>query len=197
MCSSGTTSLPKGVLISQAMAIARLTGGVPYDDGLVVFHSSSLYWVTAVFGIAHSLRFRLPRVITAQPVTPDLALEILQKYEVTTTFLIPSNINALAKRLLAENFNLTKLASIVTGGGSLSEDTRAILNIKLPNTAVISGYGMTDMGGLIAISKDCGSNGVGFLVPGMSAKVRKYTYVKYWKSSQWCSSMFVDYKRWW
>lgn len=174
LCSSGTTGLPKGVLISQAMAQSRLTGGWQIDDGLITFHSSALYWLTCIYGIAHSFSFRSPRVITAQPVTPNLTLEILQKYEVSTTFLSPNIVTAIANRLLTENYNLTKLAAIQTAGGSLSESTRIALNEKLPNTAVLTGYGMTDVGGAIAISRDSGSKGVGYLVPGMSAKVRNY-----------------------
>lgn len=152
------------------------TGGWYIDDGHKMFHSSSLYWVTSIFGIAQSFSFRLPRVITAQPVTPDLALEILQNYEVTTTFLMPNNVTALVKCLLTENYNLTKLASILTAGGALFESTKTALNTHLPNTVVLTAYGMTDVGGLIAISKGSGSKGVGYLAPGMSAKVSSNKY---------------------
>lgn len=171
-CTSGTTGLPKGVLISHAMANSRLAGGWHIDDGYIMFHSSPLYWLTSVFGISQSFSFRVPRVITAQPVTPDLALEILQKYQVSTTFLAPNIVTALAKSLLTENYNLTKLASIQTAGAALSKNTQTALNTQLPNTVVITGYGMIDVGGIIAISIGSGSKGVGYLVPGMNARVR-------------------------
>lgn len=158
------------------MALSRLTSGWQIvDDGLVTFHSSSLYWLTSVFGLGSSLTYRSPRIITAQPVTVDLALEILQKYEVGSTFLAPNIVTGVAKRLLTENYDLTKLTIIQTGGGSLSKSTRIALKKSLPNTTVSTGYGITDVGGVVAISNGeskSGTVGVGYLTTGISAKVR-------------------------
>lgn len=153
----------------------------PIDDGAISFNTSSLYWLTAIVGLANSIVCRSPRIITAQTLTIDLILDILEKYGVDTVFMSPPYIAMMIKRLESRPTDLTKLTSIQTGGSPLSSTVCEAVKIKLPNAQLYTVYGMTDLGGGIAFTQGCNAiDSLGSLVVGVSGKVHDemifYTY---------------------
>lgn len=158
------------------MALTCMYSTFASDDGLLRYSGIAPAGSVTSIEIASTIFYRSPRIITAQPVNIDLVLHVLQKYDVKVLFMFPFNVAALAKRLLTESCNLTKLTTIINGGSALSDKTRNELKKTLPNIEIGDKYGMTEVG-LISCSNAKTKNGsVGYLVAGMSAKVyRKET----------------------
>lgn len=124
-------------------------------------------------GLANSIKFRSPRIITAQTLTIDIILDILEKYGVDTVFIAPPHIAMMIKRLESRPTDLSKLCSIQTGGSPLSSTVCEAVKQILPNVQVYTVYGMTDVGGGIALTQGCNAiNSVGSLAGGIRAKVR-------------------------
>lgn len=122
-------------------------------------------------GLANSLLFRSPRIITAQTLTIDFILDILEKYGVDTVFMAPPYIAMMIKRLESRPTDLSKLRAIQTGGSPLSSTVCEAVKIKIPNAQVYTVYGMTDVGGGIAFTQGCDAiNSVGSLIGGVRAK---------------------------
>lgn len=87
--------------------------------------------------------------------------------------MLPFDVTMFAKQLLTDSYDLTKLTTIITGGSLLSENTNIILSNKLPNVEISVKYGMTEFSGVFAISsKNTKVGSVGYLVDGLSVKVR-------------------------
>lgn len=153
------------------MALSSMSSTLASEDGLLRYYGIVPAGSVTSIDIASSIFYRSPRIITAQPLTIDLVLDVLQKHDVKVLFLFPFNVAALAKRLLTESRGLTKLTTILTGGSSQSDATRMNLEKTLPKIEIGCKYGMTEIG-IISCSNDNTKIGsVGYLVAGMSAKV--------------------------
>lgn len=112
------------------------------------------------------------RVIFAQLLTDHLMLDVLQKYAINSVFLRPFNILSLCKRMLTESYNLPNLKSIVTSGSALSEVTKTNFSKSLPNVKIRKVYGMTEIVRITRSNAMSKPKSLGYLMPGISAKVR-------------------------
>lgn len=170
MPTSGSSGLPKCVLMSHAM----VSSASPFaaNDGINRYYALVPVTILTVLEIAASILFRSPRIFTAQPITTDLILDVLQKHDVNVCFMFPHTIAELTKRLLTESYDLTKLTTVISGSSSLSETTRNNLNKALPNVELGFKYGMTEVGLISCANARTKKGSVGYLVAGMSARVR-------------------------
>lgn len=171
LSSSGTTGLPKCVLISHAMILSGFANTSVATDGLFKYVAVFPHGGASTFEIHVCILLYSPRIITAQPVTVDLVLEVLQKHDVGLTVLFPFNVAAMAKRIMIEKYDLSKLKKIATGGSTLSEATRINLTKILPNVEIEFSYGMTEFGMIASSNANSKLSSSGFLLPDLSAKV--------------------------
>ncbi len=148
--SSGTTGLPKGVMLTHRNLVANLCqlrgtdmGGATVQDddvlmgilpffhiyGMVVIMSYALYLGCTVVTMP---RFDLPQF-----------LETLQKQKVTYAHLVPPIVLALAKHPLVDNYDLSKLRVIFSGAAPLGEEVEKACMQRL-GCMVLQGYGLTE-----------------------------------------------------
>ena len=144
--SSGTTGLPKGVMLTHRNLVANVAQFAGVDDGgpddvlvgvLPFFH---IYGMTVIANAA----LRNGSTVVTMP-RFDLAefLRILQDYRVTKAFLVPPILVALAKHPLVGEFDLSALVRIVSGAAPLSEALGRAVADRL-GCEVKQGYGMTE-----------------------------------------------------
>ncbi len=164
--SSGTTGLPKGVMLSHYNLVANLaqtnacTGYVHGDSALAVLPFFHIYGMQVLM---NSLLADGVTVLTLPRFDMEQVLELIQKYKVTHFFAVPPIVLGLAKHPIVDKFNITSLKRIFSGaaplGGDLAEE--ASKRIGCP---VIQGYGMTELSPVshITVGSDFkpGTNGV-------------------------------------
>ncbi|MCW5934187.1 MAG: AMP-binding protein [Fimbriimonadia bacterium] len=175
--SSGTTGMPKGVMLThhnlisnvvQTLAVEKMAadevsvGILPFYHiyGMVVIMNMSLY--------AGSLVVTMPRFEL------DAFLKVIQNYKVNRAALVPPIILALAKHPLIDEFDLSSLNYITSGAAPLGADLAAACAKRL-NCIVKQGYGLTETSPVTNIMPNADSQSkpgsVGPLVPNTEAKV--------------------------
>lgn len=144
--SSGTTGLPKGVMLTHYNLIANLRqmDGLEYfeqDDTLLcvlpLFH---IYGLVVVLNMG----LHLGATIVMMPrFDLEQFLSLIQKYRVTLSHIVPPIVLQLAKNPVIEKYDLSSLKIIFSGAAPLGEElSRAC--IQRIGCSIRQGYGMTE-----------------------------------------------------
>ncbi|KAG6383478.1 hypothetical protein SASPL_156765 [Salvia splendens] len=156
--SSGTTGLPKGVMLSHRNLVACVSqqtdGENPavYTDCedrmlclLPMFHVYSMISVMLV-----CLRVGAAVVIVPKYEINEL-MRLIEEYRVTIAPFVPPILLAIAKSAAAEKFDFSSVRRVLCGAAPTDRELELALKAKLPNAVIAQGYGMTEAG-LLSIS---------------------------------------------
>jgi acyl-CoA synthetase (AMP-forming)/AMP-acid ligase II len=144
--SSGTTGLPKGVMLTHRNLVANILQStaqqpVTADDTLVgvlpLFH---IYGLTVVM---NAVLRNGATLITMPRFDLEEFLGLVEKHRATKAHLVPPIVLALAKSPAVERFDLSSLTLVNSGDAPLSAELQeaAAQRIDCP---VVQGYGMTE-----------------------------------------------------
>uniref|UniRef100_A0A182RCH1 AMP-dependent synthetase/ligase domain-containing protein n=1 Tax=Anopheles funestus TaxID=62324 RepID=A0A182RCH1_ANOFN len=172
VCSSGTTGLPKAVRISHAQLIApyQRVSQLDLNDTLLCF--STLYWISGLQMLMTGVLNGIRRIITTRPATPELAIELCNRYEVTLLLVTPTMASDIV-RTLSPNERLQSVKLFAVGGSTVPKRLRDELNRRVLVTGrgrSFVGYGTSETGN-IAYELIPREDSVGFLLPGVTAKI--------------------------
>jgi acyl-CoA synthetase (AMP-forming)/AMP-acid ligase II len=145
--SSGTTGLPKGVMLTHRNLVANVCQvSVPLagDETEILFAAPPFYHIYGTLLLNGALAngwtlLALPRF--------DLAsmLQAVQDYRVTRASVAPPIVLALANNPIVDEFDLSSLRFINSGGAPLDNDLIRRCEARL-GCLVVQGYGMTETG---------------------------------------------------
>ena len=144
--SSGTTGLPKGVMLThynltsnvrQTMTTGLSTGYGTYLDFLPFFH---IYGMVVL--MACGFAAGIPQVIMPR-FDPNLCLDLIQRHKVTNFFAVPPALLALANFPDAGKYDTSSLTMILSGAAPLPPEVARAAAEAL-DTTVLQGYGMTE-----------------------------------------------------
>lgn len=150
VCTSGTSGHPKLALISHLQQLNVYIRTHSYNVDGVSFNVCSMYWAMGINYLIYKTLNVQKRLITKKRFTPDLFFEMVEKYGVTETFLVPPHLMLVAESPRFETANLNSLKCVFTGGLSVSENIRRKINEKLLYGTVSVIYGTTEFCVLIS-----------------------------------------------
>jgi acyl-CoA synthetase (AMP-forming)/AMP-acid ligase II len=144
--SSGTTGLPKGVMLTHHNLVANLIQsacafGVNETDtmlGLLPFFH--------IYGMVVIMNLGLHRgatVVTMPRFDIEQFLQVIDRYQVTFAPVVPPIVLALAKHPAVEHYKLTSLRALICGAAPLRENVSRAATARL-GCGVWQGYGLTE-----------------------------------------------------
>ena len=144
--SSGTTGLPKGVMLTHRNLVANVVqfqavdDGVPDDVLIAVLPFFHIYGMTLLVNAA----MHAGQTVVSMPrFDLEQFLQLMQDHAVTKAFLVPPILVALAKHPVVDGYDLSALVRVVSGAAPLGEDLAAAVHQRL-GCEVKQGFGMTE-----------------------------------------------------
>ncbi|XP_071494141.1 uncharacterized protein [Diadema antillarum] len=177
--SSGTTGVPKGVVMTNKMIIWNITqlesnpeilDDAPGENMLALLPYFHCYGLVVI--MLHGLRCGT-RQICMSRFEPEAFLKIMQDYEINVAYLVPPIMLFLAKHPLVEKYDLSSLRMVTSGAAPLGGDIAAALKSRTGVKCIRQGFGMTELGPVSHVlpkSVDVPSS-VGLLLPNTEAKI--------------------------
>lgn len=144
--SSGTTGLPKGVMLTHHNLVANLVqscGALALegrDTTLGVLPFFHIYGLTVIMNLG---LYSGVTIVTMPRFDLEQCLAICEKYRVTFAFVVPPIVLAMAKHPLVDRFDLSRLRVLFSGAAPLGESLARAASARL-NCEVIQGYGLTE-----------------------------------------------------
>uniref|UniRef100_A0A1I8AD01 4-coumarate--CoA ligase 1-like n=1 Tax=Steinernema glaseri TaxID=37863 RepID=A0A1I8AD01_9BILA len=186
--SSGTTGVPKGVMITHknynyllaAMQQHNVDYIYPYIYPGVDFRKE---YGLAFLPFYHAYGFYMLSGSMSRGVTElimkrfnfELALKLVSKYKIKGLGSVPAIMVLLAKSPLVDKYDLSSLRALSSGGAPLSKSLCDEVMKRFPNViSVIQGYGMTEMTCASHAAKLDGEHcfgSVGQVIPGTEYKI--------------------------
>ncbi|KAJ0527954.1 putative acid--thiol ligase [Helianthus annuus] len=157
--SSGTTGLPKGVMLTHKGLVTSVAQQVDGENPNLWIHSEDvLMCVLPLFHI-YSLNSILlcglragAAILIMQKFDIVPFLELIEKYKVTIGPFVPPIVLAIANNEeVVDKYDLSSMRTVMSGAAPLGKELEDMVRRKFPNAKLGQGYGMTEAGPVLAM----------------------------------------------
>nr|QXO33284.1 4CL [Carya cathayensis] len=156
--SSGTTGLPKGVMLTHKGLVTSVAQQVDGENPNLYFHSEDVILCVLPLFHIYSLNsvflcgLRAGAAILIMPRFDIVSLlELIQKHKVSIMPVVPPIVLAIAKSPDLEKYNLSSIRMLKSGGAPLGKEIEETVKAKFPNAKFGQGYGMTEAGPVLSM----------------------------------------------
>jgi acyl-CoA synthetase (AMP-forming)/AMP-acid ligase II len=144
--SSGTTGLPKGVMLTHRNLVANMIQSecvLAFGETDTILGVLPFFHIYGMVVIMNSGLFRGATIVTMPRFDLEQCLQILEQYKVTYANVVPPIVLALAKSPLVDKYDLSHLRTVFSGAAPLGEQVASAAAARLGCT-VLQGYGLTE-----------------------------------------------------
>ncbi|CAI9098528.1 OLC1v1035193C1 [Oldenlandia corymbosa var. corymbosa] len=156
--SSGTTGLPKGVMLTHKGLVTSVAQQVDGENPNLYFSSDDVILCLLPLFHIYSLNSVLlcgvrvgATILIMQKYEINLLLELVQKYKVTIAPFAPPLVLDVAKSPVVDKYDLSSIRMIMSGGAPMGKELEDTVRAKLPNATLGQGYGMTEAGPVLSM----------------------------------------------
>lgn len=173
--SSGTTGLPKGVMLSHRALVANIDQMLEMDivrPGEVTICFLPFFHI---YGLHVGLNAYLAgggRMVTLPRFDLEVYLRLNQEHKTQAMWVVPPVALALAKHPMIDQFDLSSVAAVYSAAAPLGEDLGELVATRL-NCTITQAYGMTEACPAICINGriKARKGSVGPLVPSTQGRI--------------------------
>lgn len=156
--SSGTTGLPKGVMLTHKGLVTSVAQQVDGENPNLYFHSEDVIMCVLPLFHIYSLNSILlcglrvgATILIMQKFEIKGLMELVEKYRVTIAPFVPPIVLAIAKSPLVDEYDLSSIRMIMSGAAPMGKELEDTVRSKLPNAILGQGYGMTEAGPVLSM----------------------------------------------
>jgi acyl-CoA synthetase (AMP-forming)/AMP-acid ligase II len=144
--SSGTTGLPKGVMLSHRNLVANIlqsSAQQPVTEDDVLIGALPFFHIYGLTVVMNAVLRNGATVVTMPRFDLEAYLGLVETHRATKAHLVPPIVLALAKSPLVERYDLSSLQLVNSGAAPLSAEVAETAAARV-GCPVVQGYGMTE-----------------------------------------------------
>ncbi|PRQ37448.1 putative acid--thiol ligase [Rosa chinensis] len=156
--SSGTTGLPKGVMLTHKGLVTSVAQQVDGENPNLYFHKEDvilcvlplfhIYSLNSVF--LCGLRVGAT-ILIMQKFEINKLLELVEKEKVTIAPFVPPIVLNIAKSPDLHRYDLSSIRMVMSGAAPMGKELEDTVRAKLPDAKLGQGYGMTEAGPVLSM----------------------------------------------
>lgn len=145
--SSGTTGLPKGVMLTHRNLVANIEQcmhAIHYTDGEVALAALPFFHIYGMQVLMNGLLANGVTAVSMPRFDMVEALQAVQELKITRFFAVPPIILGLAKAPIVDQYDTSSVRQIFSGAAPLGAELAAEAGARL-GCEVVQGFGMTEL----------------------------------------------------
>jgi acyl-CoA synthetase (AMP-forming)/AMP-acid ligase II len=165
--SSGTTGLPKGVMLTHHNLVANLTQlqvGFPIDEEDVLIGVLPFFHIYGLIVILNQGLQAGATIVTMPRFELDGFLGLIEEHRVTRAYVVPPIALALAKHPAVDEADISSVHTVMSGAAPLGSELASAVAERL-GCMVVQGYGMTETSPVTHVIRPDGQNKPGSIGP--------------------------------
>jgi acyl-CoA synthetase (AMP-forming)/AMP-acid ligase II len=168
--SSGTTGLPKGVMLTHSNLVAnmlQIQDGFPISADDVLIGVLPFFHIYGQTVIMNQGLWQGATIVTMPRFDLEQFLGLIEEHGVTRAYVVPPIALALAKHPAVEGRDLSSVETIMSGAAPLGADLIGQLTDRV-DCKVIQGYGLTETSPVTHVIRPHGENRPGSIGPPLA-----------------------------
>ncbi|KAJ0962329.1 hypothetical protein J5N97_030157 [Dioscorea zingiberensis] len=156
--SSGTTGLPKGVMLTHKGLITSVAQQVDGENPNLYFHSEDVILCVLPLFHIYSLNSIMlcglragAAILIMKKFDITKLMELVERYKVTIAPFVPPIVVEIAKSPVVDDYDLSSIRTVMSGAAPMGKDLQDTLRSKIPNAKLGQGYGMTEAGPVLSM----------------------------------------------